>query len=687
MPLDQAFVLLKDLRVDPGAERLLRACAGTGFHGMVASANLTPQDCRLVISSRDWPDLAQRALVELAPERIVILLHLDHDPHGYWDFALGGDGGPGLGDSLANVIASRTVDAASFAAVARHADYWMASRTRSGRISAGAYHIMAHYPEVIARNADSLVRILAGLADQKSRDALTLILFGTAEQILHSYVSEVFGPQQYMDVIRFRPGDTIINGGIETGWELPYFIACMQGCGQIHCFDPIFQIAGRWAEPTTRAFADMLTNHEVALVETDGPVRLAVEPGFGTAYPGRKLEALSGAGLSVCEYQGRSLDSLVAEGKVGPFTMVKLDVEGGELAALRGMASSLLRYRPRLAVAIYHEPEHFFDIPDYLMKLLPDYRFYVRQYSCGRFETLLYAVPTEDGASRSGLEYGPMAASTRLGLQPPVTVSVYLQDDAPRATHKTKAIKQLDRAHGSAWALVHLAAAARVDGLLIVSVTETEQSGHGHVVAMRTGAKGRDAIFVGTLATPPALTWIASREVAEGSCVPVVGCPPAMAIIAEHIAADDALYVYRLGAGVTEGVTIIRALGVSPLALHQGATEGTVRMLARAGERFVLLEMALEGGAERREICAMPASDMRFLAVCEVTDHAAQGGKAGYGYLFGDPNLPVSAPCMTVLVPADNNEFLALRTLDWPCPAPVSTGKAGLVPLSWPPRR
>lgn len=192
-PLDRPFVLLADHPRDAGAAPLLTALAGNLFSGEVASDGLTPAGHRLVVSSRNWPALAEAALAALAPDRIVILLHVDHDPDGYWDFARGGDGGPGLGGSLSGVIRSGRLDAGSFADAARHADHWMASRTRRGRMSAGAHHVMAYYPEVIARHAGSLVDILAKLSDQKSRDVLTRILFGMPERILESYVAEVLG--------------------------------------------------------------------------------------------------------------------------------------------------------------------------------------------------------------------------------------------------------------------------------------------------------------------------------------------------------------------------------------------------------------------------------------------------------------------------------------------------------------
>jgi FkbM family methyltransferase len=72
---------------------------------------------------------------------------------------------------------------------------------------------------------------------------------------------------------------------------------------------------------------------------------------------------------------------------------IKLDVEGGEVAALNGAARLIGRSRPVLAISLYHRPQDLWEIPELLRKLCHDYRFYLRQHYFNSFETVLYAVP------------------------------------------------------------------------------------------------------------------------------------------------------------------------------------------------------------------------------------------------------------------------------------------------------
>ncbi|GAB7140077.1 hypothetical protein RsTz2092_00250 [Deferribacterales bacterium RsTz2092] len=80
----------------------------------------------------------------------------------------------------------------------------------------------------------------------------------------------------------------------------------------------------------------------------------------------------------------------ILDGK--PVTFVKLDVEGAEVRALAGMAQTIRKYRPKLAVSIYHKPDDCLAIPLYILNLIPSYNFYIRHYRTDLLETVLYCI-------------------------------------------------------------------------------------------------------------------------------------------------------------------------------------------------------------------------------------------------------------------------------------------------------
>jgi FkbM family methyltransferase len=75
-----------------------------------------------------------------------------------------------------------------------------------------------------------------------------------------------------------------------------------------------------------------------------------------------------------------------------PVTFIKMDIEGAELEALKGASKTILDYKPRLAISIYHKPEDVVDILTYINSLVPEYRFWIRQYHYFGSETVLYAL-------------------------------------------------------------------------------------------------------------------------------------------------------------------------------------------------------------------------------------------------------------------------------------------------------
>ncbi len=62
-----------------------------------------------------------------------------------------------------------------------------------------------------------------------------------------------------------------------------------------------------------------------------------------------------------------------------PPTIIKFDVEGAELSAIKGCENTIKTHRPKLLIASYHRNEDIFKIPLQVMKLNPNYKIYFRR--------------------------------------------------------------------------------------------------------------------------------------------------------------------------------------------------------------------------------------------------------------------------------------------------------------------
>lgn len=87
-----------------------------------------------------------------------------------------------------------------------------------------------------------------------------------------------------------------------------------------------------------------------------------------------------------------NLDSIVGDEPVG---FIKLDIEGAEYDALCGARSTIVRDKPFLAICVYHKIGDQLALMDYLHSIVPEYRFWLRHYAVGEFDTVLYAAVIE----------------------------------------------------------------------------------------------------------------------------------------------------------------------------------------------------------------------------------------------------------------------------------------------------
>jgi len=84
-----------------------------------------------------------------------------------------------------------------------------------------------------------------------------------------------------------------------------------------------------------------------------------------------------------------SLDEFLGDKRVD---IIKMDIEGAEMEALKGAQNLIRRNKPCLTLSIYHKPEDIIELPLYVYSLNRNYKFYLRHHTYGAFDTVMYAI-------------------------------------------------------------------------------------------------------------------------------------------------------------------------------------------------------------------------------------------------------------------------------------------------------
>ena len=87
----------------------------------------------------------------------------------------------------------------------------------------------------------------------------------------------------------------------------------------------------------------------------------------------------------------KTIDTTVAEQGWLSVDMIKMDIEGAELAALRGARATIETHKPTLAICVYHKLADFYEIPQWLDSLGLGYKFYLQHSRVQGDETVLFA--------------------------------------------------------------------------------------------------------------------------------------------------------------------------------------------------------------------------------------------------------------------------------------------------------
>lgn len=86
-----------------------------------------------------------------------------------------------------------------------------------------------------------------------------------------------------------------------------------------------------------------------------------------------------------------TIDAYCINHKITKLDFLKMDIEGAEYEVLCGAKEIIKKYKPKLAICVYHKPEDIILIPKLIKELVPEYKIYLSHKREDFIETVLFA--------------------------------------------------------------------------------------------------------------------------------------------------------------------------------------------------------------------------------------------------------------------------------------------------------
>jgi len=248
----------------------------------------------------------------------------------------------------------------------------------------------------ICKNYDKTQLVRSMLSDEKSLKVYDSFILKMKYSLSdYTDICDFGNTSEYFfdDVFSYTDEEIFIDGGSYDGTDtICYFKKLGSKYKKAYCFEPDDNNYSRVCDAITTAF-DVPVTYTDGNAICDGGIFKIFKAGLSNQNNSMNFLSLGTEGSRYTGKSGKTpivkLDDIVD--KTDVVTLIKLDIEGHELYALNGMAKIIQENKPKLAICIYHKLADLWEIPLYIKKLVPEYKFFVRHHGSGVFGKILYA--------------------------------------------------------------------------------------------------------------------------------------------------------------------------------------------------------------------------------------------------------------------------------------------------------
>jgi FkbM family methyltransferase len=240
-------------------------------------------------------------------------------------------------------------------------------------------------PHLILQQANSVLHVYDALSDSRSRAEFTQQIEWLLKYDFDALPVNAQG-EQYFEAGMFKPHsqECFVDCGAYVGDTLAAFLHRFPAPHALHAFEPEpanLDLLLAWRDTQSPKLRQRIFVHPFAVSDRRKKLRFRAD-GIGSAADER----------GALEVEAVPLDEALVDQQA---TFIKMDIEGGESAAIEGAKCLIARCRPVLAICLYHRQEHLFTVPNRLRQIADDYLFYIRRYGDQFGDVVCYGVPIE----------------------------------------------------------------------------------------------------------------------------------------------------------------------------------------------------------------------------------------------------------------------------------------------------
>jgi FkbM family methyltransferase len=189
------------------------------------------------------------------------------------------------------------------------------------------------------------------------------------------------------EIVAVEKDDVILDIGACWGDTALYF-AHKTGCkGKVYSFEfipdniKLFNI-NKSFNPN---LADQIELVERPVSNITGNTIYYKDQGPGSKIEIHPFEGQTGTTTTI------TVDDLIKQYNINKVDFIKMDIEGAEPFALEGAIETIKKFRPKLAIAIYHSMDDFTNIPNWILDLNLGYEIYIDHFTIHAEETVCFA--------------------------------------------------------------------------------------------------------------------------------------------------------------------------------------------------------------------------------------------------------------------------------------------------------